>query len=292
MKKTSLQVALRGIKARMGRIARMGKVALTGAAVVAAIPLASSCGDDEDDNFYAPPANLDEAGIVQLVKDANAAFAEEQKYTITDIGSGVEDGLVFTARGERQVDKVNKKYLYIVSINNKVIDFLYVENGKKYDFFWGFTSVDDFTQGKGEKHYTLEDLDAEDLYGYFGNSGLINLLEDLGYTWTWKVAGTALVGTRTYIGTSYSSTYILEIRLDTDKRFKSINVTSIYIKDGITETQVSTETIAYNANPSFPSGFNKADFKPQSSSYESSASLRAKWEAITGIGGTHRAMLP
>jgi hypothetical protein len=162
-------------------------------------------------------------------------------------------------------------------------------------FSWDIESIDDFTQNKGEKSYTVEELSTSYLDNYFGSSSDNNYIsgfDDPSYTWTWKVSGTAIVGTRTYTGTSFSSTYVLEIRLDTDKRFKSLRITSTYTENGVTNTSGGTETITYNANPYFPSGFNKADFKPESSSYESSASLRAKWEAITGIGGRHRAMQP
>jgi len=267
-----------------------------GVIVAAAIPLASSCGEDEDDDVYALPAGLDEAGIVQLVKDANATFAAAKKITVTENGTGTEEGQTVTYKEETQLDKTGKKYLATEYINGKLLEFRYVEEGKRYDYYWEVESLADLNQNKGEKFYFLETLSTETINNYFGATDDYYLygLDDAYYTWVWKVSGNALVGTQSYKsnGDAYSETRVYEITLDTDKRFKSVKITSTYIEDGKTEVYTSTETISYDANPSFPSEFNKADFKPESSSYESSASLRAKRAAITGIGSTHRAMQP
>jgi hypothetical protein len=249
-----------GTTARMSTIARMGKVALVGAMVAVAVPLASSCSKDEDDprGTYAPPADLATADIVKLVKDANAVFKAAQKVAITETGTDTEDGVVISEKEESQIDKVGKKYLHTEYIDNNLVEFTYIEADKRYDYDWDVETLDELNQNKGEKSYILKNLSADDIDDYFGddNGDCISGLDNSYYTWTWKVEGSALVGTRTSTESSYSQTIKYEITLDADKRFKSVKCSTRtnkgkeeYIKD-----------IAYYANPSFPNNFNKADF--------------------------------
>jgi hypothetical protein len=262
-----LKAALMGANARMSSIVRMGRVALVGVVVAAAIPVVSSCSKDDSEGagVYVPPADLSTAEIVQLVKNANAEWRATQKYTVIEVRTVTENGISGTDKEEEQVDKAAKKRLrtnYIPvpaqNINNLPVNFSYIEDSKEYYFNWSINSPEDFINGTG-KSYTLYNVSSEGLNEYFGEGyDFIYGLDDPSYTWTWKVENAALVGTRTYTS---AYVYKYEITLDAEKRFKSVKYTYSYTDEGITETRTYDVTITYDANPTFPAGFNKADFK-------------------------------
>jgi hypothetical protein len=278
-----LKAALMGANARMSSIARMGRVALVGAMVAAALPFVSSCSkDDENAGVYVPPADLSTAEIVQLVKNANAAFSTAKQYTLVEYETGKEDGMEYTYKSERQVDKVAKKRLRTTSItvpsqnvNNLLTNFSYIEDSKDYYFDWDIDSPEDLITGTG-KSYTLYNLTAEDLNSYFGDGeDFVYGLDDSYYIWTWKVENGMLVGRRT---NSLSYYYKYELTLDADKRFKNEVYTSGYNINDVTYTIITS--ISYDANPTFPAGFNKADFKENNGWFEEKASRVNRAKAI------------
>lgn len=255
-----LQVALWGAKARMGRIARVGRVALMGVMMAAAAPLVSSCGDDggggseeDQEGTYTPPADLDSAGIVQLLKDANVALNTAEKATRAKNSTKTGGNVTYKAKEETQLDKVGQKRLNAEYINDLLVEFSYIEEGKMYDFEWDTESISDYFSGKGEKSYALKTLSAEDIKRYFVT------VSDNNYIYVdgpkWKVEGDAIVGEET------SSTYVFkqEITLNAAKRFKSVKSKYTY-SDGSDPEEYFT-TFTYDANPTFPSAYSKGDFK-------------------------------
>jgi hypothetical protein len=259
----------------------MLKVALWGAMVAMAAPLVSSCGKDDDKGddtgTYTPPADLNAAGVVQLVKDANAVMSAAQKYTITSTSTEEVEDVTFPTKLEQQMDREGGKLLAVQYINNLPWYFMYVEGSKRYTFDWSFGSAEDVTSGGGEKSYIVTTLSAANIKNLFDDPSDFIPCPDSSY-WTWKVDGAALVGTRTYQTSSspYPETEVFKITLNANKRFKSIQYTYTE-EDGNAKPRTQTLTIAYDANPSFPSDFDRKDFKERESSPSSSSGVAPLW---------------
>jgi hypothetical protein len=240
------------------KIARMGAAAIVGAMLVGVTM--SSCEKD-DDGLFVPPADLTTSEMVQLVEDANEMVKEAPLLTLNGLGSETDNGATYTLAAEAQYDRAGKTHSHTKYFNSILAEFTFVDNTTLHSFTKAESQAD-FLANKYTEKKAKRTIAPDDSYFSYGED-FVSGLNSPSYTWSWKVEGSALVGTQTAnIASTSSRVSTYEITLGADRRYKNITHTATYTYAKRTEISVATVRFSYDAAPSL-SLFSTSEFEEE-----------------------------